>query len=524
MENVTQLLLVLVVGLILGGSVAWLILRASRGTDGAEASRQIAESRTEAEQARADAANARAEAANARAEAAYSREDLADARAAAAAAEALAERARADVAEVRSERDTARAEATAAQKRSEELAADRETMVNQFKVLSSETLDRHGKQAEASHDQRFKATERLMTPVRESLERFNARLTDVEKERATMAAELRAQVEAVQMTGESMRRETTTLVNALRKPQVRGQWGEMQLKRVVEVSGMVEHCDFIQQATAQTSAETTIRPDMKVTLSEGKFVYVDSKVPLGSFLDAHDAPDDAGREAKLGQFARTVRNHVDQLSKKDYFKAGTSNPEFVVLFLPSEALAAEALAQLPDLHEYAARKDVILATPTTLIAMLRAVAYGWRQAALAESAQQVSELGRELYDRLGILGGHFDKVGRSLTSTVRSYNEAVGSLEGRVLPTARKLRDLQVTTKQLETVHAVETAVRPLVAAELLGEGVRPEREQPRRKGRPQIALLPEGAELVRPQPTLEDIATETTVHTGVVLDMHNAV
>lgn len=515
MENTAILVLVLVLGLAIGASALWLVMRARRTADGATAeaaaeraaaetavaARQAAEARTEAADARTDAANARAEAANARAEASVSREGLADAMTSVAEAKARAEQARAELAEVRSQRDTALAQMQAAVQRAEELAADRETMVNQFKVLSSETLAKHGEQAEATHEQRLKATEQLMAPVRESLERFNARLTDVEKERAAMTADLRAQVQAVQLTGETLRRETTALATALRKPQVRGAWGEMQLKRVAEVAGMLEHCDFVQQQTTVTSSDSTIRPDMKVTLAEGRFVYVDSKVPLSAFLDAHEAQDDRDRDAKLALFAKNVRTHVDQLSGKAYFKAGTSTPEFVVLFLPSEALAAEALVQLPDLHDYAAQRNVVLATPTTLIAMLRAVAYGWRQAALAESAQQVFQLARELYDRLGTLGGHFDKVGRSLTSAVKSYNEAVGSIEGRVFPAARKLKDLQVVTKELAEVNGIDQAVRPLVAAELVADAVQVEPILGRQRAK---AALPESSELRRGQPSLD--------------------
>ena len=212
-----------------------------------------------------------------------------------------------------------------------------------------------------------------------------------------------------------------------------------------------------------------------------------------------------------------MKTHVDQLSAKSYFKAEGTNPEFVVLFLPSEALAAEALSQLPDLHEYAASRAVILATPTTLIAMLRAVAYGWKQVALAESAQQVSELARELYDRLGTLGGHFDKVGRSLTASVRAYNDAVGSIEGRVFPTARKLRELHVTDKKLAPVTPVEAAIRPITAPELVEDAVQ---ATPMIGGRPRP---PESAELVRRQPEVDDLIAEAARMDGRVAQLPTA-
>ena len=208
-----------------------------------------------------------------------------------------------------------------------------ESIINQFKVLSAETAAHQAKQGDAVAEQRLKATEQLMVPVKESLERFNNRLTEVEKERAAISTDLRNQVAEVKLTGEALRRETAALVTALRKPQVRGAWGELQLKRVAEISGMLEYCDFVQQETTQTSSGAIIRPDMKVTLAEGKFVYVDSKVPLSAFLDAHEANSDADRERYLGLFAKNVQSHIDQLSRKDYYKADPSSPEFVVLFL-----------------------------------------------------------------------------------------------------------------------------------------------------------------------------------------------
>jgi DNA recombination protein RmuC len=411
----------ILIGLVLGGAVGWLLARA-----------------------RFDSA-----AAKAREESARRYEELADAKAQAAAAVA--------------ERDAAR-------ERAEEIAADREELTNRFKVLSAEIAERQSKSAEATAEQRLQATEALLLPVRESLEKFNSRLTEVEKERVSMTTELRSQVAEVKLTGEALRRETNALATALRKPQVRGAWGEMQLKRVAELAGMLEHCDFVQQESSRTSAGDHIRPDMKVMLSGGKFVYVDSKVPLSAFLDAHEADDERERAAKLQVFAKNVTTHIDLLSKKDYFKADTDTPEFVVMFLPSEALAAEALTQLPDLFDYANRKNVVLATPTTLIAMLRAVAYSWKQSALADSAKEVFDLGRELYDRLGVLGKHFDKVGRSLGSAVTAYNETVASIESRVFPTARKMRDLQVTDRELESVNASEAVVRALAAPELVND------------------------------------------------------
>ena len=350
----------------------------------------------------------------------------------------------------------------------QEVAALREQIITQFKALSAEALEHQGKQAEATAQQRLQQTDALLTPVKETLEAFRKQLGEVERDRAATAADLRNQVIAVKQTGDELRKETTALVSALRQPQVRGNWGEQQLQRVVELAGMVEHCDFALQATTRNDAGSTIRPDLKVVLAGGKLVFVDSKVPLTAFLDAYDAAEEADRAHHLGRFVRHVQTHIDQLSKKDYFTAETATPEFVVLFMPSEALAAEAFSRFPSLHEYASERGVVVASPTSLIAMLKTVAYSWRQAALADSAREVFELGRTLYRRLGNLGSEFNKVGRALTTAVTAYNASVGSIESRVFPTARKLKDLNVVDTDLIQVIASEASVRPLTAPELV--------------------------------------------------------
>ena len=469
-------LLLLVVALLIGAALGAVVMRtlgASRGAaDDAGRSAELADLRAQAATARTDAAHAQTEAANARGELgrvqAEAHADIAEAQTAAAEARAAAERARADQAAVSAELAAARAQRDAAIKRADELATDRESLVNQFKALSAETLAEQGRQADATAEQRLVATRELMGPVAENLARLNQRITEVEKERSEIAAGLREQVSTVVTTSEHLRRETQALSTALRKPQVRGAWGELQLKRVVEIAGMVEYCDFFQQASDQTSADAKIRPDMKVMLGDEKFCYVDSKVPLAAFLDAMESPDEAQREAKLTQFGENVKTHIDKLSGKEYWKAATGTPEFVVLFIPAEALAAEALAQRPDLHEYAAAKGIVIASPTTLIALLRAVAYGWKQAALADSAAQVSALGRELYDRLSIMGGHFNKLGRQIQGAVNAYNQTLGSMEGRVMVSARKLRDLKVTDKELAQLKGVDESTKLLSAPELL--------------------------------------------------------
>ena len=496
MDGVTVIALIggLLAGLLLGSIAGWMIARARQYADSAHTQMLIAQSHGEA-------ATARAEAAHARTEAAQARSDIAEARSEAAAAQADAAQVSAEVARAIAQRD-------AALDRVREISADRESMINHFRVLSAQTLDRQGQAADAQAEIRLKATEQLMSPVRESLERFNSRLTEVEKERAAMSAELRSQVSYVQQTGETLRRETAALVNALRKPQIRGSWGETQLKRVAELAGMIERCDFDLQYTTKDD-DRVLRPDMRVNLSEGKHVFVDAKVPLNSFLEAAETDDPQLKAEALGRYARNVRTHIDQLSSKQYWKAAET-PEFVVLFLPNEMFFATALDQIPDLYDYAAARDVVLATPTTLIGMLRAVAYGWRQAALAESAAEVFRLGRELHEKLGLLGNRFDKLGRALRSSVNAYNETIATVEGTVLVRARKFRDLKVSEKELPGPTQIDEPVRQIQASELVDDAVRVEPMVGRRSRR-RPAIMPEAAELYRPDPELPELIEETS-------------
>ena len=318
------------------------------------------------------------------------------------------------------------------------------------------------------------ATTQAVAPVKDSLDRFDARLRELEASRVEWHAQLRQQVESVRVTGESLRRETASLSTALRRPQVRGRWGEMHLRRAVEVAGLVDRCDFTEQASLR-GGDVTLRPDLLVHLAGGKEVVVDSKVPLDAFLDATAADDPATAQGHLVRHARQLRTHIDALSAKTYWKQVDATPEFVVLFVPGEAFLSQALETEPTLLEYAAARQVVLATPTTLIALLRTVAHAWGQEVLAESAREVQALGRELYERLGTLGGHVDKVGRSLTAAVSSYNSAVASLETRVLVSARRMRDLRVTEESLDGPRPVDAAVRPVAAPELLLEPRMPE-------------------------------------------------
>ena len=472
-------LISLVVGLLLGVVVgvicARLVQRSRQQADTSDAAAAHAELRAEAERARSEASEARAHTSQVRLELSSQRELLAQQRTEAANADAdraerqaLVSNAKAEVAEARSALAGALAQRDAALAQVEAMTADQQRMVNQFKVLSSEQLERQGKTADAAAVERQKAVEALVSPLTQQLKEFQQRVAEIEKERTTLATELREQVKMVTTTGDQVRRETAALSTALRKPQVRGQWGELQLKRVVEVAGMVEHVHFQQQATTTTTAETTIRPDMTVMLGDRRHVHVDSKVPLAAFLEAQEATSEPEAERLLTLFGKNVRTHVDQLSAKQYWKSEAGTPDFVIMFIPAEALYVEALTRMPDLIQYASDKSIIIASPTSLIGLLKTVSHSWRQVALAENAAQVLKLARELHDRLGKMGSHVDKLGRALGTAVDAYNSSVASFETRVLPSARKLSDLNVTDVELDSPRHIDAEVRSMTAPELV--------------------------------------------------------
>ena len=302
--------------------------------------------------------------------------------------------------------------------------------------------------------------------VRESLDRLHDQMRDLEHHRVSWQAQLREQVDEMRRSTDSLRRETSSLSTALRRPQVRGRWGELHLRRAVELAGLVARCDFDEQVSARTD-DGLLRPDLVVHLAGGKHVVVDAKVPLDAFLDATATDFDEEKADHLARHARQLRQHVDALAGKSYWRTLPSTPEFVVLFVPGESFLSAALEAEPSLLEYAAAKQVVLATPTTLIALLRTVAYAWTQETLADKAREIHELGRELHERLGTMGGHLDRLGRALTSAVGSYNKAVGSLETRVLVSARRFHDLEVGS-ELEAPGPVTETARPLTAGELL--------------------------------------------------------
>ncbi len=314
--------------------------------------------------------------------------------------------------------------------------------------------------------------------IREGLATMSAQLASLEKERAASHAALHEHLRLMGQGQKELADETETLVRALRAPQVRGQWGEMQLRRVVELAGMLEHCDFIEQATVST-VDGRLRPDLIVHLPGHKAVVVDSKAPLQAYLDAAEETDEAKRAAFLDQHARQVRTHIEQLAAKDYANELTEAPDFVVMFLPGEAFFSEACRRDPGLIEFAVNKGVIPSSPTTLITILKAVAYGWTQERIGENAERIRDLGIELYDRLRTTAAHLDTLRRSLAKTVESYNAAVGSLESRVLPTARKLNDLGAASGgEIAALEPVDITPRALVAPELAAEP-RPEEAKP---------------------------------------------
>lgn len=326
---------------------------------------------------------------------------------------------------------------------------------------------RSGAAHEASARLEIEARAADQAVVREGLERLHDQMRDLEQHRISWQSQLRQQVEDVRHSTDTLRRETAALSTALRKPQVRGRWGELHLRRAVEVAGMVSRCDFAEQVSMRHD-DGILRPDLVVSLAGGKSVVVDAKVPLDAFLDATGADSDEDRDTHLARHARQLRQHVDTLGAKAYWRALPATPEFVVLFVPGESFLSAALEAEPSLLEYAASRQVVLATPTTLIALLRTVAYAWTQEALADKARDIHALGRDLYERLGVMGGHLDKLGRSLTAAVTSYNKTVGSLETRVLVSARRFAEMEVSETELSAPAPVTEAARPLTAAELL--------------------------------------------------------
>jgi DNA recombination protein RmuC len=326
-------------------------------------------------------------------------------------------------------------------------------------------------QATADIDARKLAVENLLAPIARTLEQVDREIRESEHRRLEASAQLMQAVASLDTTGQDLRSQTVRLVDALKRPGVRGRWGELQLKRVVELAGMVEHCDFEQQHTISSAddPDRRMRPDVIVRLPGSKSVVIDAKAPLDAYLRALDAPDESARQALLAEHAKQVRAHLAQLASKGYAAHVQPSPDFVVMFLPGEMFFSAALEQDASLIEAGVQQGVIPASPTTLIALLRAVAYGWQQQAVEENARKISEIGRHLYESVRVLGGHFDALGTRLKSSLDAYNQAVGSLEGNVLVKARKLREIAAAngSEEIKPLEPIDRVPRMLQSPEL---------------------------------------------------------
>jgi len=336
-----------------------------------------------------------------------------------------------------------------------------------FLHLAETRLTQARAEATGDIEARKKAIEHLLEPMAKTLDQVDREIKESERRRVQSGAELIQQIASLDTTGKDLRSQTARLVDALKRPGVRGRWGELQLKRVIELAGMIEHCDFEEQQTL-TGDERRMRPDVIVRLPGGKRVVIDAKAPLDAYLKALDAPDETTRQALLADHAKQVRVHLTQLAAKGYAAHVQPGPDFVVMFLPGEMFFSAALEQDPSLIEFGAQQNVFPASPTTLITLLRAVAYGWQQEAQAENAQKISELGRNLYESIRTLAGHFDDVGGRLKASLDAYNRAVGSLEGNVLVKARRFKDLQAANgDDIPQLDPIDRVPRMLQAPEL---------------------------------------------------------
>ncbi|HZF26504.1 MAG TPA: DNA recombination protein RmuC [Steroidobacteraceae bacterium] len=329
-----------------------------------------------------------------------------------------------------------------------------------FLKLAHENLGQQQLQATHALKEREQAIETMLKPIQEALGRTQAQITTIEKDRHEAFGAIRQYLESVNQSQSLLQRETRNLVNALRRPEVRGQWGEMSLRRLIELAGMTPHCDFTEQVHT-ASEEGALRPDLVIHMPDGRDLVVDVKTPLGAYLEAVDAPSDEARASALKRHGQLMAERVRALAAKSYWAQFEKSPDFVILFVPGDQFLAAALNENPGLLDDAIRQSVILATPTSFIAMLKAIAYGWRQLSLAQNAETIRDLGEELYRRLSVFGAHLGKVGKSLDTSVEAYNSAIGSLERQVLPAARRFTDLGLKPdRNLETLEPVEKLAR----------------------------------------------------------------
>jgi len=329
-----------------------------------------------------------------------------------------------------------------------------------FLQLAREHLGQHQQRATATLSEREKAIEAMLTPIREALVKTEQQMQRIEKDRAESFGSLKSSLESVALGQQALQRETRTLVNALRRPEVRGQWGEMTLRRLAELAGMVEHCDFREQVNVRTS-DGSLRPDMIVHMPDGRDLVVDVKTPLDAYLEAVDAQTDELRAVAMRRHAQAIAERVKQLGAKSYWSQFEKSPDFVILFIPGDQFLSAALAETPSLLEDAIRQDVIIATPSSFVALLKAVAYGWRQMSLAQNAETIRTLAEDLYKRLAVFATHLTKMGRNLGTTVDAFNSAVGSLERQVLPGARKFTELGVRPeREIEMIEPIDRLTR----------------------------------------------------------------
>lgn len=344
---------------------------------------------------------------------------------------------------------------------------DEQVLLTSFEGLASRALAGTREEADREAIAQRQAVEHLVGPLREQLHLVESQLRGLEVERARAQAELREQVAGVRRTSELLGKETASLVDALRRPQARGRWGEVQLRRCVEYAGMLDRCDFSEQESLPGADGAVLRPDLVIRLAGDRSIVVDAKVTLAAYLEAVECDDEQEAAARMAAHARHLRAHVDRLAEKAYWTALPDSPEFVVLFVPGEAFLAPALEHDPALLEHAYSKRVHLATPTTLVSLLRTAAHAWQQERLTDNARAVVSAGQELYSRLGTLGTHVDKLGRTLNTAVTDYNRTVGSLERTLLPSARRMADLSGVDSELPAPRPVEAVATPLVSPEL---------------------------------------------------------